>query len=81
MLHTDCLIPRSVNYIFEYADDSSLEKLTCLNREVFEMIYSLFFPFWHLLINGGSHSRLHSRHLSSKGCFGIFLHWMAYGIA
>jgi hypothetical protein len=81
VLHTNCLIPRSVNHIFEYANDSSFEKLTCLNREVFEMIYSLFFPFWHLSINGGSHSKLHSHHLLSKECLGILLHWMAHGIA
>jgi hypothetical protein len=77
VLHIDYLIPGSANHIFEYTDDSFLEKLTRLNREVFEMIH----PFWHLLINGGSHSRLHSRHFSSKGCLGILLHWMAHGIA
>jgi hypothetical protein len=81
MLHTDCLIPGSVNHIFEYVDDSSFEKLTRLNHKVFEMILSLFFSFWHLSINGGSHSRLHSRHLSSKKYFRILLHWMAHSIA
>jgi hypothetical protein len=63
VLHTDCLILGSANHIFEYVDDSFFEKLIHLNREVFEMIHSLFFPFWHLSINGGSHSRLHSHHL------------------
>jgi hypothetical protein len=74
ILHTDYLIPGSANHIFEYADNSSFEKLTRLNREVFEMIHFLFFPFWHLSINGGSHSRLHSCHFSSKKCLGIFFH-------
>jgi hypothetical protein len=74
ILHFDCLIPGSANHIFKYVDDSSFEKLIHLNREVFEMIYSLFFPFWHLSINGRSHNRLYSRHFLSKRCFGIFFH-------
>jgi hypothetical protein len=74
VLHTNCLILGSANYIFEYANNSSFKKLTYLNREVFEMIHSLFFPFWHLSINGESHSRLHSHYFLSKKCFRILLH-------
>jgi hypothetical protein len=74
MLHFDYLIFGSANHIFEYANNSSFEKLTCLNHKVFEMIHSLFFSFWHLLINGGSHNRLHSCYFLSKKCFEIFLH-------
>jgi hypothetical protein len=41
-LYASSLLVRSAEYFFEKSDSLSLEKITCLDRPMFESIYSIF---------------------------------------
>ena len=61
MIHTSCMLQGNPNFLFEHADDSIMEKVTYLNVEIFETIYSVFYPMWLCSLYGGSHSHRNRR--------------------
>jgi hypothetical protein len=80
-LYTSSLLIGSAEYFFEKADSLSLEKITHLDRPMFELIYSILSQFWvqSKELNQKTLGYLKKRKMFGRVCFGIVLHWLASG--
>jgi hypothetical protein len=61
-IHVNCIQQRGDDFLFENADDQTLEEVTRLNRFAFEMLYEKFKVNWKKGLAEGTHfSRIHHR--------------------
>lgn len=83
ILRVSCLQKGGADFFFERADDTSLEKVTRLNRETFQLLYDHFYEAWQQTplpnsSQGSSIVRIRRRCLSAQASLGICLFFLAY---
>ena len=81
VVHVDSLPKGGADYVAQNADSSTMEKVTRLNLEAFNLIHKRFEMQWRRsMFNNGLHEgRLVARAITSKGCLLLLLHWIAHG--
>jgi hypothetical protein len=82
-LHVESLLKGGLNYFESHADSQSFEKLTRLDLESFNYLYSYFEPLWKTKSIRGDFkreitARLTRRKLSGRATLVLVLHWLSH---
>lgn len=79
-LHVDCVQHGGANFLFDHADDQTLEKVTRLNLHCFNLIYDRFKHYWEHGMDANSRfAHVHRRALTGRAALGLLLFYMAHG--
>jgi hypothetical protein len=80
-LYASSLFVGGTEYFFEKVDSLSLKKIIHFDCSMFELIYSIFSQFWvqSKEPNQKTLGHLKKRKMFGRVCFGIVLHWLAFG--
>jgi hypothetical protein len=78
-IHVNSIQQRSVDFLFENANNQTLKKITCLNRFAFEMLYEKFNIYWKRGFAKRTHfGQIHHYVLNSRSTLRLILFHMTY---